>query len=172
MIELSRSQIAELRGCTPATVSRAKLNKTAGGNYDLTDPEVWEYVTAPTVERAVYDHQKQMAEEFGDESVEGLEAEKLRADIEWKKKQSRKLDLQHEIDKKDLAPLEQVAIWIGYFSTGIRNNMLTLGKRVSRGDADLQARIDKHVTKAIDKTLETAEKQLRKETEKLTAYME
>ena len=172
MIEVSRQDVADLRGVTPATVSRAQLSKTESGNYDLSDSAVWQYVTEPTIERAIEKRLQQMREGYEDNTIDGLEAEKRRAEIEWKKKQSRKLDLQHEVEKKDLIPSDVVALWIGYFASGIRNNLLTLGKRVARGDDELQRRVDRQITKAIQKTLSTAKKQLRKEAQRITEHME
>lgn len=168
MIEVSRAVIAQLRGVTPNAVSKAKLPQTDSGNYDLTDPEVWAYVTAPTVEKALAESRRANREtELTDADLEELKEEKLRAEIEWKQKQTRKLDLEHEVDKRDLVPSEVIGLWIGYFASGIRNNFLTLAKRVSRGDEELQKRIDRQVTKSIEKTLSSAERELRKEVESI-----
>ena len=93
-------------------------------------------------------------------------------EIKYKNKQSRKLDLQHEIEKKGLIPTELIGIFIGYFVSGIQTNFLTIGNRIARGDIRLKDRIDKAVSKAIKKTIQTAEKELKKESEQIIKYME
>jgi len=60
-----------------------------------------------------------------------------------------------------------MCIWMGLFSAGIRNNFLTLGNNIARGDIALRGRIEKAVTASIKKTLDNAEFGLREESEKI-----
>ncbi len=101
-----------------------------------------------------------------------LELKKINADIALKHKQGRKLDLQFEIDKQGLIPSELVAIWIGYFASGIRTNFLNIGNRVARGNTKLRDNIEREISKAIEKTLSNAEDRLKKESNAIIKSME
>ncbi|MDC7125762.1 MAG: hypothetical protein PQJ46_09350 [Spirochaetales bacterium] len=171
MIELNRKQIAQLRGCSPSTVSRAKLEKTGGGGYDLKNPEVWAYVTEPVIDEAIAEYKKYAMEGYEDQSLEGLEAEERKANIALKRKRERDLDLKFAREKKDLIPSSLMSIWIGYFATGIRNNFLTIAIRVARNNKPLRDKIEKEISKAINKTLDTAEKELEKHSEEIAKAM-
>lgn len=169
MIELTRQEIADLRKCTPATVSRACLPRTTGKKYDLLNPVVWAYVTTPYLEDKV----RELKEAGRDDLEEnGLDEEEARARIEYKNRQIRKLDVEHEKEIKNLQPIETVCLWIGAFSSGVKTNFLTIGKRIAKGNKDLQDKIDGEVSRAISKTLDSAAGQLRTESEKLIEAME
>ena len=172
MIELTRKQLSDLRGCTPATVSKAKLRKSSGGLYNLLEDEILDWAMEPYVKEKLYEYKRTMLAGAEDNSVEGLEAEKLREEIKYKNKQSRKLDLHFATEKNDLIPSDLIGIWIGYFASGLRNNFLTIAARVARNNKTLRNKIEKEITKAIKKTLETAEKELLKYSEKLMENME
>jgi len=172
MIELTRNQLAALRGCTAATVSKAKLRKSSGGLYNLLEDEIKEWAMEPYVKEKIYEYKRAIIAGSEDNSREGLEEQKLRADIILIDKRARKLDLEHATKKNDLIPSDLIGIWIGYFSSGLRNNFLTIAARVSRNNKTLRLKIEKEITKAITKTLETAEKELEKYSVKLTDSME
>jgi len=172
MIEITRDQLAALRGCTPGTVSKAKLRKSSGGMYNLLEAEVLDWAMAPYVKEHINEYKRVLLEGYEDNSYEGLEAQKLREDITYKSKQSRKLDLHFAVDKNDLIPSDLIGIWIGYFASGLRNNFLTIAARVSRNNKTLRTKIEKEITKAIKKTLETAEKELLKYSDNLMKDME
>ena len=167
MIEVTRKQLADLRGCKPETVSRAKLRKSSGGMYNLLESEVLDWALEPYVKEKLYEYKRTMMEGAEDNSTEGLEEQKLREDIKYKSKQSRKLDLHFAVDKNDLIPSDLIGIWIGYFASGLRNNFLTIAARVSRNNKTLRTKIEKEITKAITKTLETAERELLEYSKKL-----
>ncbi len=170
MIELSRNEISEIRRCNPATVSKHKLPKLKNGKYNLLDPEVWEFVTEPTQKEWERGQKRKIQKGGNIENPDktNLEAQKIQADIDLKLKQGRKLDLQFEIDKQGLIPSELVAIWIGYFASGIRTNFLNIGNRVARGNTKLRDNIEREISKAIEKTLEGAENGLKNEAKILT----
>ena len=172
MIAISRKQLANLRKCDPATVSRHHLPQTDGKKYDLMDPIVMAFVLAP--HRADWEREQlvKKASDPSDMGMDALEEEKIREDIEWKRRQSRKLDLDHEIRKKDLVPTELIGIYLGHFAAGIRTNFLTLGNRIARGDAKLRDRIEKEVTKGIKKTLAGAAAGLRRESKSIIVALE
>ena len=172
MIEVTRNQLAALRGCTPATVSRAKLRKTTGGLYNLLEDETLDWVMTPYVNIKINDYKRTMLEGAEDNSFEGLEADKLREEIKYKNKQSRKLDLHFSQEKNDLIPSDLIGIWIGYFASGLRNNFLTIAARVARNNKTLRNKIEKEITKAINKTLETAKKELEKYSKEIMETME
>ena len=171
MIELTRIQISELRNCDPSTVSRAPLPKTKGKGYDLLDDEVWAYVTEPVIKSAIYEYKRTMLAEYEENDNADIDLQKAKTYIAWKEKQSRKLDLEFALQKNDLIPSDLIGIWIGYFASGLRNNFLTIAARVARNNKTLRNKIEKEITKAIKKTLETAEKELKKYSEKLIEGM-
>lgn len=172
MIKLSRNQIATLRNCDPSTVTRHDLPQTEGKRYDLSDPEVWEFVTAPTVDRKIREY-KIMVMALDDENGNSnLDEQKLKQQVIKLEKQNRDLELAHEIKKQNLIPTQLIGIFLGYFASGISTNFLTIGNRIARGDTRLKDRIDKAISKAIKKTLETAGKELKKESEQIIKYME
>lgn len=175
MILESMAELARHMNLSTSAIYKAKregkIRLTDGGKIDTTDPVNWEYIQGSKqsqVQRGIYHDEYDY---LGKSSIESLEAEKLKADIKYKNKQSRKLDLQFEIEKKHLIPADVVGIWVGAFSNGIRNNFLQIGNRVARGDIKLRNRIEKEITKAIKKTLDTAAAQLRQETEKIIEMM-
>ena len=164
MILISRDQVAELRGVTPSTVSRAHLPKTTDGRYDLADLQVWHYVTAPAVEDAIQKAKRSVSDSLGLEDAvrDHLEEEKLRKEIVWKEKQSRKLDREHEEKSRNLIYRNDVAIAFGAFIEGLKNNFLQLGTRIGRGDSALRDRVEKEVSKSIEKTVKGAQDKIRK----------
>jgi len=172
MIELTRKQIADLRGCIPGTVSNAHLPKLKSKGYDLLNKEVWAYVTEPTVNDAIYEYKRTMSVEYEDEEISDVDLQKKKIYIEWKKAQKRKLDLEFATSKNDLIPSDLIGIWIGYFASGLRNNFLTIAARVARNNKTLRNKIEKEITKAINKTLSTAEKELDKYSQKIMEEME
>ena len=172
MIELTRNQIAALRDCSPATVSRQHLEKTKGGGYDILNTEVWDFITSPTVDREIENYKRKVMSDQGENENDSLDEIKIKAEIKYKNKQSRKLDLQHEIEKQNLVSAELIGIYLGYFASGIQNNFLTIGNRIARGDVRLRDRIDKAISKAIKKTISTAKKELEKEGEAIIKHLE
>ncbi len=166
-IEVSSSAIYKAK-------KKGQIRLTKDGKVDTNDPVNRRYIMGASkkqrAQRGIYDDP--LDHEEIDEETVSLEAEKLRAEIELKKKQGRKLDLQYEVEKKNLIHIELVGIWIGAFSTGIRNNFLQIGNRIARGDKKLRDRIEKEVKKAIQKTLDNAATQLRKESKKIIEMME
>ena len=174
MIELSRQDMADLRGCHVSTVSKAGLPKKNNGKYDLQNPEVWTWVTAPAVAAALREDKRKarQGKDVDDLGNSDLDDELVRENIEWKRRQSRKLDLEYEKQKENLHPTELIAIWIGYFAAGIRTNFLNIGNRVARGDTVLRDRIEKEVKKSIEKTIAGAEAGLKEEAETLVKSLE
>ena len=172
MIELTRNQIATLRGCTPATVTKAKLRKSVSGFYNLEEAETIDWAMAHYVKGKIDEYKKELLQGYEDNSYEGLEAQKLIADIAYKNKQSRKLDLQHAIAKNDLVPIELIGIWIGYFRSGLNSNFLTIAARVSRNNKTLRDKIEIEMTKAIIKTRDAANRELVKQSKKLMEGLE
>ena len=172
IIEVSRNQLAELRGCSAATVSRHQLEKTRSGKYNLLDPNVWDFATSPAIDNALNKYKHTLEGMQEENPFDDLDDKWKKTQIKWKNKQSRKLDLEHEKEKDNLIPVSLIGIFIGYFSSGINTNFLTIGNRIARGDTRLKDRIDKAISKAIKKTLETAGKELKKESEQIIKFME
>lgn len=152
---LTRSQLAELRGVLPETVSKQKLPKETDGRYSLKNKEVRDWFLSPFKSQWEHEHKKKQKDlPEGDGS---LDDEKIKADILLKDKQARKLDLEYDIKKKDLQHSSLVALFMGHFATGIKTNFLTVGNKIARGDTELRDRIEKLIKIAIEKTIEGAE---------------
>lgn len=159
MIELSRQDIADLRGCHISTVSKAGLPKLKAGKYDLLDPEIWEWVTAPIVAVSVRKSKRKMGNEkdVDDLGNSELDDELLRENIEWKRRQSRKLDLEHEIKTRELIPVNDARLILGAFGSAIDTNLLTIGNKIARGDVALRDKIERAVKRGIDRTKKAAQ---------------
>jgi hypothetical protein len=162
MIELTAAQIAELRKVSRNYVYKAKLPKTPGGGYDLSDPLVWEWVIEPSVKQLLRQARKGDPSDLEHAVMDELEREKLKADIQWKERQSRKLDREHEMKSMNLISRGDVALAFGAFIAGLKNNFLQIGNRVARGDTKLRDRIEREVTKSIEKTVKAAQDETRK----------
>jgi phage terminase Nu1 subunit (DNA packaging protein) len=157
MIELTRQEIADLRGVTPATVSRAQLRKTDSGKYDLLDPGVWDYVTAPTVEKAIYNY-KLSVQQFTDDA--DMEELKTKHEIRYLEARSIKVELQNAELKRDLMPLDIVRNGWGAWASAVRNNILSVGQRIARGDTALRDRVEKEIKRALEKSIEQSAKEI------------
>lgn len=166
---LTAIQLSELREVTTQSVYKAKLPKDENGRYLLSNPEVRDWVLAPYIKQLV---KQQAIESDVDEEMRTLEDEKTKAQTLHIKRQSRKLDLEHEKAKKNLIPSDLMAIFLGHIAAGIRTNFLPLGNRIARGDTKLRDRIEKQIKKAIQKTLDNAADQLRKDSEKIAEALE
>lgn len=169
---MTRNQLAALRGCSPQTVSRHHLPHIKEGKYDLSNPEVQAFVIEPYLAAALREEHRKKPTDPQDMDSDDLEAEKLRAEIEYKNRQVRKLDLFIAREKRELIPSDLMAIWIGHFSSGVRNNFLSIGNRIARGNVKLRDRIEKEIKKAIEKTLAGAASSLRKESKGIIDAME
>ncbi len=163
MIEVTRNDLAKLRGCTPSTVSRAKLGKTSSGNYDLEDPETWGWVTEEVVKKALRDYKQASGTDLKDLSLEMLEKEKLKEDIIWKKSQTHRNELKTAQEKKELIHVSQVAAYLGGFANGLKVFIFPIGKRLFHDDKKGLLAFEKELSKAIEKIFQTAEKNLQHE---------
>ncbi|MDC7218632.1 MAG: hypothetical protein PQJ59_01755 [Spirochaetales bacterium] len=159
MIELSRQDMADLRGCHVSTVSKAGLPKLKGGKYDLLDPDVWEWVTAPTVAAGIRESGRKVRQgtDVDDLGASALDDELVRENIEYKRRQSRKLDLEHEVKTRELIPVQDARLILGAFGSAIDTNLLTVGNKIARGDIKLRNRIEKAVKKGIERTKKAAQ---------------
>lgn len=161
---------ADFIGVSPSAVYKAKkdgkVQQTESGEYDSNDPINRKYIIGVSekakAQRGFIDPTAYPDDENGD-----LMAEKIKADTDYKKKQSVKLDIQIAKEKEEIVPIDLVAMWIGFFSQGIRNNFLQIGTRIAKGDKKLRQEIDKDVSRCIEKTLANAERQLKTESKKL-----
>jgi len=89
--------------------------------------------------------------------------QKLAAEVRRLEAQALKYELQVEREKKHLIPTDLMAIWIGHFGTAIRTFVLPIGERVARGDTELRDRIEKEITRGLERAKESAAAALRHE---------
>ena len=172
MIELTRSQIAELRGCAPSTVSRAKLPRTKSGDYDLSDPVIMEWVISPYLDERIRQMKKLETSYLDDSDEDKVTLEKEKAMTIWKYEQIELLRLKKAREKKDLVPLSLVALWMGYFANGLRTYFFPIGKRVSPGNKELQLKYEEELSKAVKRTLEDADRKLPKQAKEMIGEIE
>lgn len=161
-IELTRAEIAELRKCSPSTVSRAHLPQTSGGKYDLCDPHVWAYVIEPELERGIKNAIATKEFDLEDAALEELQEEKLKKEIVWKEEQTKKIKLERSLKERDALYKSDVAKAFGAFIAGLKVNYLQIGTRISRGDIKLRKKIEDEVKKATEKTIKNAQKEIQK----------
>lgn len=155
MIILTREQIADLRGCHPATVSRAGLPKADGKHYDISDPVVWAWLIEPSIQEAIRIYKAQ-SKDPADLASDALDDELKRRDISLKERREEKIQIEIAKARQDLIPVELVAILLGHIASGVKTNFFPLGKRLARGNLDEQKRIETEVGKAVKKTLDMA----------------
>ena len=159
---VSRTELAEIRGCDPSHVSRLKLPKYDKRQYNLKDPKIWEWVIEP--DRKEWERYHKDVTPDGDGS---LDDEKTKADIVIKKKQARKLDYEYSVNTKNTIPIEVAILWIGAFRAGLETNFLTIGNKIARGNIELRNKIEKEISRAIAQTKTGAAKTLRAEKESI-----
>jgi hypothetical protein len=159
---VSAAALAALAGVKPGAIYYAKKSgricPTEGNQYDLDDPKVSDYVMGASVKSRAQrgltentDHRKASAKS-------SLESEKIQAEIDLKKKQARKFDREHEVAIGNLIHLADVELIFGAIASGIRTNFLPIGNRIGRGNTKLRDRVEREVTKAIEKTLRNAKR--------------
>jgi phage terminase Nu1 subunit (DNA packaging protein) len=85
------------------------------------------------------------------------EAEKL----EWTRERRIGVQLRNLETKGQLVPTSIVATWMSLFTIGLRNNLLSVGERVARGDAKLRAKIEKELEIGIQRTIDNVAAGLR-----------
>jgi len=105
--------------------------------------------------------------EFSSDSESELIKEKYKAQTAHIKKQSRKLDLQHEKDLRNLILFDDVKMALGAFNSAIRTNILSVSDKVARGDTALRDRIDKEIKRSMEKTISTAQAEIDRILEKV-----
>jgi len=91
------------------------------------------------------------------ESLQELYARKLKAEADRAERQAIKLGLELDQKRGKLILRSDVAMAFGAFRFGLQTYFLQLGNRIARGDIKLRDRIEKEVTKSIEKTIGNAE---------------
>jgi len=97
---------------------------------------------------------------------------KLEAEIRRIVAQAEKYELQLARDKKDLIPIELVAILLGNVRSGISTNLLNIGKRVARGNLELQDRIEKEITRGLQATKDMSARAVQQFSKRVVQEME
>lgn len=59
-----------------------------------------------------------------------LETQKLREEVLYKQRQSRKLDRDHDVAMQKLVPAEIAAAWLAAYSAGVRTHLLEIPARI------------------------------------------
>ena len=177
------TDFARMKGVSRNTVYRdlknGRVRKSSNGGIDPNDPLNKMYLALPAGGGSASQRSKSRSSDDIDHDEDentrnriARELEKLEEDIRWKQRQSQRLDLQIAKDKGTIAPVPFVREWVGYFASGIRLHFLGLGKRIARGDRELQDRIDRAVSIALQKTLDGAARQTKELAEAVAAAME
>ncbi len=156
-MRLIQKDFAGLLGVTSQRITQAKKDghviAAADKTIDTDDP----------INRAfIREHFHREWAKFNDSSDDegGMEAEKLRQEVRYLEARSLKVELQNAELKRDLVPLDIVRSGWGAWASAVRNNILTVGQRVGRGDTKLRDRVEKEVKRALEKSIEQASKEL------------
>ncbi|MCF7951442.1 MAG: hypothetical protein K9L57_07390 [Spirochaetaceae bacterium] len=178
---LSRAEFAELAGCSPQAVTRAAREGRAyrdptTGRYPATHPINLHYVNSNLSKRKSKLEDMEEAPETegdGEEAITlaQLQRAKLSAEVQRTQAQADRYQLQLEKDKGNIIPIELMIIWLGYWGEAVRNNFLTLGRRIAGTDQALKDKIDTEVTRMIRRSRETVEQELKNESEELIKAM-
>ena len=110
-------------------------------------------------------HRQYLATEGSDDEEGELVEQKLKADIEYTNERKRKVALENERITRELVPFEIVRDGLGAFASSLRNNVLTLGDRIARGDSELRDKIENATAQAIEKTIQAARSEIERITE-------
>ena len=95
-----------------------------------------------------------------DESIVELQREKVRLQNQLTREQTRKLELQNAQTTRDLIPFDLYEGALGIVATAIRTNLLTLGRRVARGDTELRDKIEHEVATVMQHVVESSQRQI------------
>lgn len=169
MIPLSRNDIATLRGIDPSRVSHQHLPCTKDHKrnvYDLTNPEVWAYVTEPTVKQRISELRRQSTSE-DTQDQELLKAIKTQEQIEGIRKDNRAKELRHELSMRHLIDKAQIEYYLGNIGAVIETTFLTLPNRAAKGNAKMKDKLGELIKKDIVKVKKVIADMLRKETERI-----
>jgi len=185
---LTVAEAGERRGCSRQTANNAvkggKLFKNENGLIDDSDSRNSGWLTSRTAGGArtqkimkINRKDTDLIEdsdfpeildfpEYPENSESKLIQEKLKAQTTHIRKQSRKLDLEHEKNLRNLILFDDVKMALGAFNSAIRTNILSVSDRVARGDTTLRDKIDKEVKRAMEKTISTAQAEIERIIEK------
>jgi phage terminase Nu1 subunit (DNA packaging protein) len=154
---LNGKQFAGLLGVTPQRITGAKKDghvvPTADNQYDTDDPINRTFIRE-------HFHREYLKFSESDEDEGGMEADKLRQEIRYLEARSIKVELQNAELKRDLMPLGIVRNGWGAWASAIRNNILSVGQRVARGDTKLRDRVEREIKRAMEKSIEQAGKEI------------
>jgi phage terminase Nu1 subunit (DNA packaging protein) len=158
-MELNGKQFAELLGVTPQRITGAKKDghviPTANKTYDTNDP-----INRVFIRGHFHREWEKFNKTENDEG--GMEADKLAQEIRYLEARSIKVELQNAELKRDLIPLDVVRGGWGAWASAVRNNILSVGQRVARGDTKLRDRVEKEVKRALKKSVEQAAKEIQR----------
>jgi phage terminase Nu1 subunit (DNA packaging protein) len=154
---LNGKQFAELLGVTPQRITGAKKDghvaPTADNQYDTDDP-----INRAFIREHFHREWAKFNESADDEG--GMEADKLRHEIRYLEARSIKVELQNAELKRDLIPLDIVRNGWGAWASAVRNNILSVGQRIARGDTALRDRVEKEIKRALEKSIEQSAKEI------------
>jgi phage terminase Nu1 subunit (DNA packaging protein) len=154
---LRHKDFAELLGVTSQRISNAKKDGSiiagADKSIDLDDPVNRAYLRE-------HFHREFVKTQGAEDDEGGLEADKLREEVRYLQARSLKVELQNAELKRDLVPIDVVRSGWGAWASAVRNNILTVGQRVGRGDTALRDRVEREIKRALEKSIESASKEL------------
>ena len=156
-MEINGKQFAELLGVSQARISQAKKDghviPTADKKYDTDDPINRTYMRE-------HFHREFLRFNDSEDDEGGMDADKTRQEIRYLEARSIKVELQNAELKRDLMPLDIVRNGWGAWASAVRNNILSIGQRVARGDTKLRDRVEKEIKRALEKSIEQSAKEI------------
>ena len=152
---ISGSEFARLCGVSRQAIDAARKVGTVHRDdvtkkYDLTNKTNSAYYELSTVQQT----QKQGSEKPEDlpEDLRSMAAAKLAAEVRRVEATALKLELANEIQAGRLMDVKMIDVFMGAIAAANRDFFLPLGKSLSKGDPQLQERIEKAVSKALYKS--------------------
>ena len=154
--QLSTAEMSELTG-----LSKQGINKAAREGRLHRDPVIGKFDPSHSVNAAFIESARaangvdspppdiEGADPRDAESIGELYRVKIGHEIERIQAQTEKLRLANAEAKGELVSIDAVEHGWGAWASAVRDNILTIGQKVSRGDTQLRDRIEKETSRAL-----------------------
>ena len=168
---LSGSELARLCSVSPAAVTQALkqgrlIRDPVSKKYDRKNSTNQAFIEGAlskplTVTAEIIPSENLHA--FSPETLESMAAlalRKAKADADRTEEAARKLRVENALKDKTVILREDAARAFGALYFAIKTNLITAGRRVARGDTELQIRIDNEIKRGIENAKKTAQKEV------------
>ena len=159
----TRSVLARAAGVSVDSIrgnKRIEALRGPDGRYDTQHPEILAYIegkrkfVAP--KRAQQDLARSVLPENYSDPQAVTENEHEKEKLELTRQRRIKEQLKNLELMRETVPTALLVTWMSAFATGLRNNVLTAGTRIARGNKELQERCDTELARSIRAVLSHA----------------